>query len=266
MFQEKTEKTFYYLVKLPLEELKKLLSELNNQSLDIPKSKIIGIAKSTKDNSWIINIKPGLFGSTRVIMRREIVGDSIIFRSQDGELTFIFNLYKLDNENTLVEYRIKALEKMSILFSSELSLMNQRFVESLKAHYINVEIKQVDYERYRELLEIISRSYIAKNTISSTHEKHEIEKTMASAKPTTLAEKEILKETSISRIIEMIPIVGSREEKGVLTEISFEKSLDLKCSNCLLYDENTGYCILLMKKVEDPAKPMCRGESFIKRS
>jgi len=263
MLQEKTERLFYYLVKLPLEDLKKFLSELNNQSLDIPKSKIIGIVKNVKDNSWIINIKLGLFGSTRVVMRREMVGDSIVFRSRDGDLVFRFNLYKLNDETTLVEHYTKALDRMSIIFGPEMPLLSQRFIESIRANYSNIEVKQITSETYLELLETISKSY-ARETAKGRERPALEEKAVATGMAVATDER-TPKETVVSKVIEMMPIIGSRERE-TLIEKPIEKSLGIECNECLLYDETTGFCTLLMKKIEDPKKPLCNGESFIKRS
>jgi hypothetical protein len=246
-----------------LEDLKRFLSELNNQSLDIPKSKIIGVVKNVKDNSWVINIKLGLFGSTRVIMKREIAGDSIVFRSRDGDLVFRFNLYKLNDETTLVEHYIKALERMSIIFGPEIPLLSQRFIESIRANYGNIEVKQITSETYLELLETISKSRIRET--AKDHEKPALEGEAVATGVAVAAEEKTPKETIVSKVIEMMPIIGSRERETLIKK-PVEKSLSIECDKCLLYDETTGFCTLLMKKIEDPTKPLCNGESFIKRS
>lgn len=40
----------------------------------------------------------------------------------------------------------------------------------------------------------------------------------------------------------------------------------ISCKTCLLYEANVNMCIYLMRKVEDPEKPLCGGEKYIKAS
>ncbi len=268
MFINREESTFYYLVKLPLEELKRFIGDLNNQSIDIPKSRIIGIARNPRGDQWIINFKAGLIGSVKFIMRREVYGDTIEYRSRDGDLSLKFNLYRLNHETTMVEYYIKAIERASIILRPEIPLLHQRFIESLKALYNDVEITSITYETYLEIIGNIVRSR-TKEVKAPTQETKYLEKPLIGADITLGTEekrmRELFTESTAMKVTEVIPVSGSRQrEETIITKVA-ESKPSPRCDNCLLFDESTGYCTLLIRKIEDINTPLCKGESFIGR-
>lgn len=72
----------------------------------------------------------------------------------------------------------------------------------------------------------------------------------------SIAQRE--KATAKEITAEKTPMQGKAEEvvKAALSEIS--------CKTCLLYEASINMCTYLAKKIDDPGKPLCGGEKYIK--
>jgi hypothetical protein len=75
-----------------------------------------------------------------------------------------------------------------------------------------------------------------------------------------IAERYDVTETSIRLYIYKI-----RRLNKSFSVTETERTTEIDCRNCVLYEEMSGYCISLIKKIEDPTRPLCNGEKFIKR-
>ncbi|MEZ0289964.1 MAG: hypothetical protein ABWJ42_02595 [Sulfolobales archaeon] len=249
------EQRFYYKVSLPIDEVKRFLSDPINLSVDIDKSRIIGFTRSTDKNLWFINLKIILFTTTKIPVRVDVEGDSVTYRSLDGDLLFKYDLYKLDDQNTLVEFYVKILGRIASILSSEISLLNTRMIKSFSTAYRDLVIIELNEDSFRESLSLLSRSL-----------GREIKPQEVYARAERVVERvsEIERKISAPEIVTTIPIMGGETESRILQTVS--KSISISCRDCMLYDENSGYCIVLMKKIDDPSRPLCNGEKFIKRA
>ena len=250
------EKTFYYIIERSSDELISFLADLVNQNIYIPKSRIIGIARGS-NNNWIMHMKISLLGTVGISLRREIYGNTIAFYSSDGNLLIRYEVYRYSDNSSLLRFYVKALDRLSVIFSSEIDLLDQRLVDSLKIRYRSITVTKIDQGIFTDLLERASEKEITK-TITPIKE----------STPQTPHEETISQEThGLIRIEEVVPIIGSSERSSSKSILKPQPAIEAAaCNNCLLYDENTGYCTLLMKRVEDPSKPLCAGKEFIKRS
>jgi len=79
------------------------------------------------------------------------------------------------------------------------------------------------------------------------------------------AERIRIAEPRIEKREEKIPAQATpptQEEKGAETEIP--ETQGISCITCLLYEPELRVCTYFAKKVEDPGKPICKGEKYIR--
>ena len=272
-FTYRRETHFYYKINMQITSVRDFIINLENQSIEIPKSKIIGVARTDRPDTWVIYVRAGFIPTVmkiQVSVRSE--NFSIVIHSKDGDLMLRYDLYKLDDNNTLVDFYVKIIERLGTLLSSEIPLLNQRFIKSIQTRFRNISIEQLTPERFNSLL--LSATRVVREEARGV----EIKEKPISQKivpPTTveLTAQEIIKkpdETAPSKP-EALMLEIKREEKveKALPKIEEKTAVAVKqisCRECILYDDSSGYCVLLIRRIEDPFKPPCNGEGFIKRS
>ncbi|MEM4485435.1 MAG: hypothetical protein QXE13_06320 [Sulfolobales archaeon] len=243
---------YYYRVGLPLEKLIEFLSDLNNQSVEIERSRITGISRGSESNTWFINLKVGFLMGLKIPVKLEREGNSIIYRSQDGNLLLRYDIYKIDERNTLVEFYIKVIDRLAPLFSPEIPGLDTRFIRSLRSKYTDINVLRISEEVFRDYIDLARRVLTPRREITPEPTPSQTE-----IKPATPVAK-------IEEVAKAVPIIGGEIIEEARVKPS--KAEVIACSDCILYDENTSYCTVLVKRIEDPSKPPCNGEKFIRRT
>lgn len=264
------EKTYYYMINRSLEELVLFLKDLSNQAIHIPGSRIVGIM-AVSDDTWIIVMKSFLLRTVKIPLKRELRENSIVFYSNDNNLIIRYDLHRVSDDSSILSLYIKAVDKLATTFGPEIDLMDQRLVESLKIRYRDISVTRIDQKMYTSLLEYIRTKSSAEKTVEQ-----EIVSKQESGQQTPIEVIDVTQTTQSTqqtlKIEEIIPLTGSSEsreetEKSSVAEARTEPSASaVRCSDCIFYEENTRYCVLLMKRIEDLNNPLCGGSNFIKRS
>ncbi len=242
---------YYFLVNTPIDKIREFLSDLRNQSINIPDSYIIGIMRDSKDkNKFIVVFKAPLIGAKKVHFHQIVNGNVITYKTFISSLVLRYVLHRYDEDATLVHFYAKKGITIPPYVNRELYLAKIRFIEALKKWDPKTEIIDLSEDEFKELL----RRAKERSEVKVEEEVLVEEKEIVGAEEVEKAPK----------IPATLPISGaSTEARIIVKKEASTETISKTCSACLLFDEGLRYCTLLMKRVEEPSKPLCGGESFI---